>query len=166
MLINGASGSVGAAAVMIARGLGATVTGVCSAANADLVRGLGADHVIDYRTEDFAANGNQYDAIMDCVGNAPFERVRGAIRPGGSLLLVIIDLKGMLGAAGNSRRSGIRVNGAEVQPSADDLKELARLAEAGVLRPVIDRRYGFDEIVEAHRYLDTGRKRGNLVVTL
>ena len=166
VLINGASGSVGAAAVMIARGLGATVTGVCSAANADLVRGLGADHVIDYRTEDFAANGNQYDAIMDCVGNAPFERVRGAIRPGGSLLLVIIDLKGMLGAAGNSRRSGIRVNGAEVQPSADDLKELARLAEAGVLRPVIDRRYGFDEIVEAHRYLDTGRKRGNLVVTL
>lgn len=166
VLINGASGSVGAAAVMIAKGLGATVTGVCSAANADLVRGLGADHVIDYRTTDFATTGKRYDAIMDCVGNAPFERVRGAIKPGGSLLLVIIDLKGMLGAAGNSRRSGIRVNGAEVQPSADDLKELARLAEAGVLRPVIDRRYGFDEIVEAHRYLDTGRKRGNLMVTL
>lgn len=166
VLINGASGSVGAAAVMIAKGLGATVTGVCSASNAELVRSLGADHVIDYRAADFATSGKQYDAIMDCVGNAPFERVRGAIRPGGSLLLVIIDLKGMLGAAGNSRRSGIRVNGTEVKPSADDLRELARLAEAGVLKPVIDRRYGFDEIVEAHRYLDTGRKRGNLVVTL
>ena len=166
VLINGASGSVGAAAVMIAKGLGATVTGVCSARNAELVRGLGADHVIDYETQDFATGGKQYDAIMDCVGNAPFERVRGAIKPGGSLLLVIVDLKGMLGAAGNSRRSGIRVNAAEVPPSADDLGELARLAESGVLKPLIDRRYTLDQIVEAHRYLDTGRKRGNLVVTL
>jgi NADPH:quinone reductase-like Zn-dependent oxidoreductase len=166
VLINGASGSVGAAAVMIAKGLGATVTGVCSGPNAEFVRDLGADHVIDYRAQDFAKAGKQYDAIMDCVGNAPFERVRGAIKADGSLLLVIIDLKGMLGAAGNSRRSGIRVNGAEVVPSADDLKELARLAEAGVLKPVIDRRYTLDEIVDAHRYVDTGRKRGNLVVTL
>lgn len=166
VLINGASGSVGAAAVMIAKGLGATVTGVCSGANADLVRSLGADHVIDYRAEDFAASGKQYDAIMDCVGNAPFERVRGAIKPGGSLLLVVADLKGMLGASGNSRRSGIRVNAASVAPSADDLAELARLAEAGILRPVIDRRYTLDQVVEAHRYVETGRKRGNLVVTL
>jgi NADPH:quinone reductase-like Zn-dependent oxidoreductase len=165
VLVNGASGSVGAAAVMIARGLGATVTGVCSGANADLVKSLGADHVIDYRTEDFAASGKQYDAIIDCVGNAPFERVRGAIKPGGSLLLVVADLKGMLGASGNSRRSGIRVNAASVAPSADDLAELARLAEAGILRPVIDRRYALDQIVEAHRYVETGRKRGNLVVT-
>jgi NADPH:quinone reductase-like Zn-dependent oxidoreductase len=166
VLVNGASGSVGAAAVMIAKGLGATVTGVCSGANADLVRSLGADRVIDYRTEDFAASGKQYDAIMDCVGNAPFERVRGAIKPGGSLLLVVADLKGMLGASGNSRRSGIRVNAASVAPSADDLAELARLAEAGILRPVIDRRYTLDQVVEAHRYVETGRKRGNLVVTL
>lgn len=166
VLINGASGSVGAAAVMIAKGLGATVTGVCSGANADLVRSLGADHVIDYRAEDFAASGKQYDAIMDCVGNAPFERVRGAIKPGGSLLLVVADLKGMLGASGNSRRSGIRVNAASVAPSADDLAELARLAEAGILRPVIDRRYTLDQVVEAHRYVETGRKRGNLVLTL
>jgi NADPH:quinone reductase-like Zn-dependent oxidoreductase len=165
VLINGASGSVGTAAVMIAKGMGATVTGVCSGPNAELVRSLGADHVIDYRTEDFAAGGKQYDAIMDCVGNAPFERVRGAIKPGGALLLVVADLKGMLGASGNSRRGGIRVNAAEVPPSADDLAELARLAEAGVLKPVIDRRYTLNQIVEAHRYVDTARKRGSLVVT-
>ena len=166
VLINGASGSVGAASVMIAKGLGAKVTGVCSGANAELVRSLGADHVIDYRTEDFASGGKQYDAIMDCVGNAPFERVRGAIRPGGALLLVIADLKGMFGASGNSRRSGIRVNAAQVSPSAEDLAELARLAEAGGLKPLIERRYTLDEIVEAHRYVDTFRKRGSLVVTL
>jgi NADPH:quinone reductase-like Zn-dependent oxidoreductase len=151
---------------MIAKGLGATVTGVCSGANAELVRSLGADHVIDYQTEDFATSGKQYDAIMDCVGNAPFERVRGAIKPGGSLLLVVADLKGMFNASGNSRRSGIRVNAAEVKPSAADLAELTRLAEAGVLKPLIDRRYSLDQIVEAHRYVDTGRKRGSLVVTL
>ena len=166
VLINGASGSVGAAAVMIARGLGASVTGVCSGANAELVRNLGADQVIDYQTTDFATSGKQYDAIMDCVGNAPFERVRGAIKPGGTLLLVISDLKGMFGASGNSRRSGIRVDAADVKPSASDLAELARLAEAGVLKPLIDRRYTLSQIVEAHRYVDTGRKRGNLVVTL
>jgi len=165
VLINGASGSVGSAAVMIAKGLGATVTGVCSAASADFVRSLGADHVIDYRQQDFATSGKQYDAIMDCVGNAPFERVGKAIKPGGSLLLVIVDLKGMLGASGNSRRGGIRVNAATVNPSAADLEELVRLAEAGILKPTIDRRYTLEEIVEAHRYLDTGRKRGNLVVT-
>lgn len=166
VLINGASGSVGAAAVMIAKGLGATVTGVCSGANAELVRSLGADHVIDYQSEDFATSGKQYDAIMDCVGNAPFERVRGAIKPGGSLLLVIADLKGMFNASGNSRRGGIRVNASDVKPSASDLADLARLAEAGVLKPLIDRRYTLDEIVEAHRYVDTFRKRGSLVVTL
>ena len=132
----------------------------------DFVRSLGADHVNDYRQQDFATSGKQYDAIMDCVGNAPFERVAKAVKPGGSLLLVIADLKAMLGAAGNSRRGGIRVNAAPVDPSASDLEELARLAEAGILRPVIDRRYPLDDIVEAHRYLDTGRKRGNLVVTL
>jgi NADPH:quinone reductase-like Zn-dependent oxidoreductase len=166
VLINGASGSVGSAAVMIAKGLGANVTGVCSGANADLVRSLGADRIIDYMREDFAAEGKQYDAVMDCVGNAPFERVASTIRPGGSLLLVVLDLKGMLGASGNSRRSGIRVNGTPVNPDSGDLEELVRLAETGVLKPVIDRRYSLDQIAEAHRYLDTFRKRGNLVVTI
>lgn len=166
VLINGASGAVGTAAVQIAKFLGASVTGVTSGRNAELVRALGADHVIDYEHEDFAATGRQYDAIMDCVGNAPFERADRALKPGGALLLVVADLKSMLGAAGNAKRSGKLVTAKEVTPSAEDLAFLARMAEAGRFRPVIDRRYTLDGIAEAHRYLDTGRKRGHLVVSL
>jgi NADPH:quinone reductase-like Zn-dependent oxidoreductase len=103
---------------------------------------------------------------MDCVGNAPFERVDRAIKPGGALLLVVADLKSMLGAARHSRQSGKLVTTREVTPRAEDLAFLARMAEAGQFKPVIDRRYTLDEIVEAHRYLDTGRKRGHLVVSL
>ncbi len=136
VLINGASGAVGTAAIQIAKFMGATVT------------------------------GKQYDAVMDCVGNASFERVDRAIRPGGALLLVVADLKAVLGAGRNSRRSGKLVTAKEVTPRAEDLAFLVRMAEAGRFQPVIDRRYTLDEIVEAHRYLDTGRKRGNLVVTL
>jgi NADPH:quinone reductase-like Zn-dependent oxidoreductase len=166
VLINGASSSVGTAAVQIAKFLGATVTAVTSGRNAELVRSLGADHVIDYETTDFATGGKQYDAVMDCVGNAPFERVDAVIKPGGSLLLVVVDLKGMLGAAGNARRSGKLVTGKEITPRGEDLAFLTRMAEAGKFKPVIDKRYTLDQIVEAHRYLDTGRKRGNLVVSL
>lgn len=166
VLINGASSAVGTAAIQIAKFMGATVTGVTSGRNAELVRSLGADHVVDYETTDFAATGKQYDAVMDCVGNASFERVDRAIRPGGALLLVVADLKAMLGAGRNSRRSGKLVTAKEVTPRAEDLAFLVRMAEAGRFQPVIDRRYTLDEIVEAHRYLDTGRKRGNLVVTL
>jgi NADPH:quinone reductase-like Zn-dependent oxidoreductase len=166
VLINGASSAVGTAAVQIAKFLGATVTGVTSGRNAELVRSLGADHVIDYQHEDFATGSTQYDTLMDCVGNAPFERVDRVIKPGGALLLVVADLKGMLGAAGNARRSGKLVTGKEVTPRGEDLAFLARMAEAGRFKPVIDRRYTLDDIVEAHRYLDTGRKRGNLVMTV
>jgi len=166
VLVNGASSAVGTAAVQIAKFLGATVTGVTSGRNAELVRSLGADHVIDYEHEDFATTGRQYDVVMDCVGNAPFERVDRAIKPGGALLLVVVDLKGMLGAAGNARRSGKLVNAKAVTPRGEDLAFLTRMAEAGKFKPVIDRRYTLDEIAEAHRYLDTGRKRGNLVVSL
>jgi NADPH:quinone reductase-like Zn-dependent oxidoreductase len=166
VLVNGASSAVGTAAVQIAKYLGASVTAVTSGRNADLVRSLGADHVIDYQHEDFAAAGRQYDAIMDCVGNAPFERVDRAIKPGGALLLVVADLKSMLGAARHSRRSGKLVTTREVTPRAEDLAFLVQMAEAGKFKPVIDRRYTLDEVVEAHRYLDTGRKRGHLVVSL
>ena len=139
---------------------------LCSGANAGFVRGLGADHVVDYQREDFATGGKQYDAIMDCVGNAPFERVWQAIKPGGALLLVVVDLKGMLGASGNSRRSGVRVNAAEVPPSATNMAELTRLAEAGVLKPVIDRRYEFADLPAAVRYQEEGHAPGKVVVAI
>ena len=166
VLINGASGAVGTAAVQLAKHLGAHVTAVCSGGNSGLVKSLGAGYVIDYTAEDFTAGGKTYDVIMDCVGNAPFSRVAASLKPGGALLLVIADLKGMLQAPGNSRRSGKLVTAGDVRLNytAEDLAALVRLAEEGRYRAVIDRIYPLAEIVQAHRFVDTGRKRGNVVV--
>lgn len=166
VLVNGASGACGTAAVQIAKHLGAVVTGVCSGGNAEMVRSLGADHVIDYTKEDFTRNGKTYDVIVECVGNAPFERVSSSIKPGGALLLVIADLKSMLGASWNARKSGKLVTWSDTKPTAEELASLVKLAEAEAYRAVIDRTYDFDEIAEAHRYVDTGRKRGNVVLRI
>ncbi len=166
VLVNGASGAVGSAVVQLAAHAGARVTAVCSGGNADLVRGLGAHRVIDYAHEDFAAGDDRYDVIVECVGNAPFDRVRDIIRPGGALLLVISDLRGMLGARGQSRRSGLLVTQEGSGSGASIMRDLVALAEEGAIRPVIDRTYDLDDIVEAHRYVDTGRKRGNVVVRI
>jgi NADPH:quinone reductase-like Zn-dependent oxidoreductase len=166
VLVNGASGAVGTAAVQAAKHFGATVTAVCSAGNAELVRALGADHVIDYARDDFAASGKQYDVIFECVGNAPFERADRALKPGGALLLVILDLKGMLGAGGHARRSGKRVIPINFTPRPEDVAFAFELAAKGSMRPVIDRTYGLDEIVAAHAYVDTGRKTGAVVLRL
>ncbi len=164
VLVNGASGAVGSAAVQVAKHFGAVVTAVTSAGNAELVRSLGADQVIDYRETDFAAGGACYDVIFECVGNAPFERAGGALKPGGTLLLVIVDLKGMLNAKKNGRRSGTRVLPINFTPTSADVAFAIDLAKAGALKPVIDKTYGLDEIVAAHRYVDSGRKRGSVVL--
>ncbi|MRX44774.1 zinc-binding dehydrogenase [Agromyces sp. Q22] len=166
VLVNGASGAVGTAVVQLAARRGARVTAVTSGRNAEFVRSLGADDVIDYTREDFAAAGPgpRYDVIVECVGNAPFGRVGRLIRPGGALLLVIADLAGMIGAAVRPRRRGILVNQAGGSMGAGGMARLSELAEAGDLRPVIDRTYDLHDIVEAHRYVDTGRKRGSVVV--
>jgi NADPH:quinone reductase-like Zn-dependent oxidoreductase len=166
VLVNGASGAVGTAAVQLARLRGARVTAVCSGGNAELARSLGADRVIDYTVEDFTANGETYDVIVECVGNAPFERVERSIRPGGALLLVVGGLNSMLTASRDSRRSGKLVTMRGTPVDGDELASLVRLSETGEFRPVIDRTYDLDEIVEAHRYVDTGRKRGNVVLRI
>jgi NADPH:quinone reductase-like Zn-dependent oxidoreductase len=168
VLVNGASGAVGSAVVQLAAARGATVTAVTSGRNAALVRSLGATHVIDYEREDFAAPGAgaRYDVLVECVGNAPFARVAHVIRPGGALLLVIADLPAMLAAGRQSRRSGIRVDHRGGEMGAEGMARLTALAEAGDLRPVVDRTYDLDEIVEAHRYVDTGRKRGSVVLRM
>ncbi|MFT4469391.1 NAD(P)-dependent alcohol dehydrogenase [Arthrobacter sulfonylureivorans] len=165
VLINGASGAVGTAAVQLAKQLGAHVTGVSSAANAELVASLGADRVIDYAQADFTAEGKTYDVIMDCVGNAPFERVDASLNPGGSLLLVIADLKAILRAPSRMRKSGKQVV-VTSKYTAGDLKHLVYLAETGHFRAVIDETYNLDDIVEAHRFADTGRKAGNVVLQI
>jgi NADPH:quinone reductase-like Zn-dependent oxidoreductase len=166
VLINGASGGVGTAAVQLAKHFGADVTGVCSATNVELVRSLGAQHVIDYTTEDFTNNGARYDVIVDTVGTAPFSRVQGSLKDGGRLLLVLGGLPDLLGAPWASMTSSKKVIAGPAAVRPDDLRFLAQLAEAGEFKPVIDRRYPFEQIVEAHRYVDTGRKKGNVVITL
>jgi NADPH:quinone reductase-like Zn-dependent oxidoreductase len=166
VLVNGASGAVGTAAVQLAKHHGARVTGVCSTANLELVKSLGADEVIDYTAQDFARRGQAYDVIVDNVGNAPFSRTRDALKPGGRLLLVVGTLSEMLMAPWVSMGSGKRVVVVPARARAEDLRLLASLAESGRLKPVIDRSYPFEQMVEAHRYVDTGRKRGNVVLTL
>lgn len=166
VLVNGASGAVGTAAVQLAKHFGAEVTAVCSSANADLVRSLGADHVIDYTTEDFTRNGRVYDVIMDTSGTAPFARSSASLRDDGRLLLVLGGMRDLLGIPWIALTNSRKVIGGTAKGTQSDLRLLADLAERGELKPVIDRRYRFDEIVEAHRYVDTGRKRGNVVITL
>ena len=166
VLVNGASGGVGTAAVQLAKHFGADVTGVCSAANVELVRSLGASHVIDYTKEDFTQNGEAYDIIVDTVGTAPFSRSKGSIKEGGRLLMVLGGLPDMLQIPWVSMTSSKKIIAGPAVGRADDLRFLAKLAEAGEFKTVIDRRYPFEQIAEAHRYVDTGRKKGNVVITL
>ena len=166
VLVNGASGAVGTAAIQLAKQLGADVTAVTSGGNVPLVASLGADRVIDYTREEFAAGGDTYDVIVDCVGNAPFSRVETLINPGGALLLVISDLRSMLTSRGHTRRSGKLVTWNVGTPGAEDLAHLVRLADSGRFRAVIDRTFELTDIVEAHHYVDTGRKRGNVVLRI
>jgi NADPH:quinone reductase-like Zn-dependent oxidoreductase len=163
VLINGASGAVGTMAVQLAKHLGAEVTAVCSGANAELVRGLGAEHVIDYTMEDFTRNGQRYDVIMDNHGNAPYARVKGSLKPGGRFLMVIGDLWQMLAA---SRQKAV-ISGSENDSSitADGYRTLMSLAEEGVLKPVIDSVLPVSQIVDAHRRVDSGHKVGSVVLT-
>jgi NADPH:quinone reductase-like Zn-dependent oxidoreductase len=164
VLINGASGAVGTAAVQLAKHFGAHVTGVCSSRNADLVESLGADRTIDYNVTDFTTEQQSYDVIIDCVGNAPFERVENLIKPGGALLLVIADLKSVLLASRHARRTGKKVVVVNGNHTAKDLSYLVELAEQGQYQAVIDRIYTFSEIVDAHRAAGSGHKRGNIVL--
>jgi len=168
VLVNGASGAVGTAMVQLARHFGAEVTGVCSTANVDLVKSLGARHVIDYTQEDFTQNGETYDVMIDTVGTAPFSRSKRSLKERGRLLLVVAGLPQMLGSLWVSLMGRMTDRRTVIAgPAAvkrEDLQVLAELAEAGAFLPVIDRQVPLEQIVEAHRYVDSGRKRGNLII--
>ena len=164
VLINGASGGVGTMAVQVAKHLGARVTGVCSDSNIELVRSLGADHVIDYAKQDFAKLGTKYDVIMDTVGTAPYLRSKTCLKNNGRLLLVLGGVSDMLRAPLVSMTSKRRIVAGPAAERLDDLQLLARLAKSEKLKPVIDRQYPLEEIVEAHRHVDSGRKAGNVVI--
>ncbi len=166
VLVNGASGGVGTAAVQLAKHFGADVTGVCSTANVELVRSLGGNHVVDYTKEDFTENRETYDVIVDTVGTAPFSRSKGSLKEGGRLLLVLGGLPDMLQIPWVSMTSSKKIIAGPATERAEDLRFLAELAQAGEFKPVIDRRYPFEQIAEAHSYVDTGRKKGNVIITL
>ena len=166
VLVNGASGAVGTAAVQLAHDAGAHVTAVCRSANAELVTALGADRVIDYHATDFTAEDTRYDVIVDCVGNAPFRAVRHLLAPGGALLLVFADLGSLLSAAWHTRRTGHAVVTTPGASGAEDLAHLADLTDAGRYRPVRTATFDLAQIADAHRLVDAGHKRGNVVVRI
>ena len=149
VLVYGASGAIGTSVVQLARHLGAEVTGVCSTTNLELVRSLGATTVIDYTKDDFTGSGKRYDVIFDAVGKRK-------------------SAKAMLNAGAALASGGVSMSVDDAFPRTrkSDLLVLKELAESGAFRPVIDRRYTLDEIVEAHRYVDLGHKKGNVIVTI
>ncbi|MFC1799398.1 NAD(P)-dependent alcohol dehydrogenase [Candidatus Eisenbacteria bacterium] len=163
ILINGGSGSVGTFAVQIARYLGAEVTGVCSMANLELVKSLGAHEVIDYTKEDFTQSGRTYDAIFDAVMKTSFSRCERSLKQGGAYITVDYPI---LQALWTSMIGSKRVVFGTFKNSAENLVFLREIIEAGKLRSVIDKCYPLEETPEAHRYVDTGHKKGNVVITV
>lgn len=166
ILINGASGGVGTAAIQIARYYGAEVTAVCSTYNKVLVKSLGASKVVDYTKEDFTNNGEKYDIIMDTVGTAPFSRSKYSLRSGGRLLLVLGGLSDLLQAPWQSMSGTNRIIAGPTNAKADDMNMIAMLAGENHFIPVIDRRYPLAQIADAHIYVDRGHKRGNVVLNM
>ena len=175
ILINGASGGVGTFAVQIAKAFSAEVTGVCSTRNVELVRSIGADHVIDYTKEDFTQRPERYDVLFDNVGNHPFEARRRILKPKGICVLAGIGgagwqpgkgkrIVGALTALLRSRFSEEKFVGFIAQTKKDDLNFLRDLMQEGKVTPVIDRQYPFEQAVEALRYLEEGRARGKVIV--
>ncbi len=166
VLVNGASGAVGSAAVQLARHRGARVTAVCGSANVEWVRSLGADRVIDHSREDFTLGSESYDVIVDTAGTAPFGRSREVLADGGRLLLVNAPLSELLRAPWVNLTSDCKVIAGPAAERPAYVHELVRLAEAGHFTPVIDRCYPFAQMREAHRHVDLGHKRGSVVVRL
>jgi NADPH:quinone reductase-like Zn-dependent oxidoreductase len=162
VLINGASGGIGTFAVQIAKSYGAEVTGVTSTRNLELVRSLGADHVVDYTTSDLFGRGRRYDLILDTIGNLSVGDLRRGLNERGKVAVVGFTTVAKL--IGVSLRGGKDVAQVSAHVTAEGLESLSRLIEAGKVRPQIDRRYPFTEIPAAIRYLEQGHARGKVVV--
>lgn len=167
VLIIGASGCTGVYAVQLAKYFGAEVTGVCSTRNLEMVRTLGAEHVIDYTKEDFTHNGQAYDVILDMVpGMSSFAHDQSSLKPNGLYLAGAGGLESFAQMAWTALTGGKKVIAGVAPDRAEDLVFLKGLLEAGKLKPVIDRRYPLEQTAEAHRYADTGHKRGSVVITI
>jgi NADPH:quinone reductase-like Zn-dependent oxidoreductase len=166
VLIYGASGSVGTFAVQIARYFGAEVTGVCSTTNLELVKSLGADKVIDYTKEDFTKNGETYDVVFDAVGKGSFSGCMRSLKKEGIYLHAVATPAVMLRMRWASMMSSKRLIGGTAIPDIENMIFLKELVEAGKIKPVIDRSYPLERMAEAHRYVEKGHKKGNVVITI
>lgn len=166
LLIIGASGSIGSAGVQLAKHFGATVTAVCSGANVELVRSLGADKVIDYTRDDFTRNGNTYDLIFDVVGSTTFDRCRNSLKPNGVFLQNIMELTDIVRALWTSIASRKKIKGGVAINNLQRMNSIVELVRAGKLKPVIDRSYPLERISEAFKYVEQGHKKGNVVITV
>jgi NADPH:quinone reductase-like Zn-dependent oxidoreductase len=173
VLINGASGGVGTFAVQIAKALGAEVTGVCSTRNVELVRSLGADHVIDYTQEDFTRSDRRYDLLLDIAGSKSWSELRRVLTPEAKVVIVGAQKRRVLGPIGHivrlrlaSLRGSQRAVFFIAKTNRADMEILRELLESGKVRPVVDRRYELADTADAFRYLGEGHARGKIVVTV
>jgi NADPH:quinone reductase-like Zn-dependent oxidoreductase len=166
VLVNGASGAVGTAAVQLARYFGAVVTGVCSTTNVEMVKSLGADEVIDYTKEDLTKSGETYDIIFDTVGKTSFSRCKSSLKQKGRYLAAVAGVPQFVQMLWTKVIGSKKVICGIAPERKEDLIFLKELIEAGKIKSVIDRRYPLEQIAEAHRYVDKGHKKGNVVITV
>ncbi|MBY0506889.1 MAG: NAD(P)-dependent alcohol dehydrogenase [Bryobacteraceae bacterium] len=166
LLIIGASGSIGSAGVQLAKHFGATVTAVCSGANVELVKSMGAGKVIDYTKEDFTRHAETYDLIFDVVGATTFHRCQHLLEPRGIFLPCIMGLPDVAQSLWTSIAGGKKIRGGVAINNLERMAFIAELADAGKLKPVIDRRYSLQQIPQAFEYVERGHKKGNVVITV
>lgn len=166
VLINGASGGIGSAAVQLAKYFGAEVTGVCGTPRLEFVRALGADKVIDYTNEDFTQNGESYDLIFDIPGKSSFSKCRNSLKPDGIYLLASFKMKQLFQMLWTSMTGGRKVICALSSEKVEDLAFIRELAEAGKFQAIIDRHFPLEQTAEAHTYIENGFKKGNVVISV
>jgi len=166
ILIHGASGAIGTYAVQLAKYYGAEVTGVCSTANAEMVKSLGADKVIDYTIEDFTKSNEKYDFVFNVVGKTTFSQCKGILKPKGIYLDNMMEVKDFLKVLWTSIVGGKKIKGGVSTERAENLKFFIELIDSGMLRPVIDRIFPLERTAEAFQYVEQGHKKGNVIITM
>jgi NADPH:quinone reductase-like Zn-dependent oxidoreductase len=166
VLINGAGGSIGTYGVQLAKHFGAEVTAVDSGGKLDMLRSIGADYVIDYKQEDFTGNSETYDVIFDVVGKSPYSRSIGSLKENGRYLIANPKPSKMIRGLWTSTRSSKKVILKMASRKTEDLVFLRELIEKGTIKSIIDRRYPLEQTAEAHQYVETGQKKGNIVISV
>jgi len=166
VLINGASGGIGSAAVQLAKYYGAEVTGVCGTPRLGFVKALGADHVIDYTKEDFTQNGETYDLILDIMNKSSFEKCKDSLKPNGIYLLASFKMKQVFQMLQTSRSSGKKVICVLSMENLEDVELTRKLVEEGKIKAIVDKRFPMERAAEAHRYVESGNKAGSVVITI